>query len=91
MAVHTKKDNGRRKGGDHCPIATLFHDPVYDWDGETTEDRGKHTHSDKRNMIFGVAIANVLEIKLTIESHEPAGEPKKEFCERWVYVEVVFP
>ena len=48
-------------------------------------------HSDIRNVIFRVAIANVLEVELTIKSNEPASEVEKEFCERWVYVKVVFP
>ena len=42
-------------------------------------------------MIFRVVVTDVLKVELTIESHEPASEAKKEFCERWVYVEVVFP
>jgi len=42
-------------------------------------------------VIFRVAIANVLEVEMTIKSNEPASEAKKEFCEWWVYVEVVFP
>jgi len=42
-------------------------------------------------VIFGVAIANVLEVELTIKSNEPASEAKEKFCEWRVYVEVVFP
>jgi hypothetical protein len=42
-------------------------------------------------VVFRVVVTDVLKAELTIESHEPAGEAKKEFCEWWVYVEVVFP
>jgi hypothetical protein len=42
-------------------------------------------------MVFRVVVTDVFEIELPIESHEPASEAKKEFCERRVYVKVVFP
>jgi hypothetical protein len=42
-------------------------------------------------MVFRIAITNVFEVELTIEPNEPAGETKKEFCERRVDIKVVFP
>jgi hypothetical protein len=42
-------------------------------------------------VIFRVVVANVLEIELAIESHEPASETEEELCEWRMYVEVVFP
>lgn len=42
-------------------------------------------------MVFRIAITNVLEVELTIEPNEPAGETEKEFCERRVNIKVVFP
>lgn len=91
VPLRTKKDDRRRKRCDQCSVSTLFHYSIYNWDGKTTEDCGESTHSNIRNVIFRVVVADVLKAELTIESHEPASEAKKELCEWWMYVEVIFP
>lgn len=40
-------------------------------------------------MILRVAVSNVVELELAIESHEPASEPEEKFGERRVHVKVV--
>lgn len=41
-------------------------------------------------MVQRIRVSNSLELKLAVESYEPASEAKQEFCEGWVDVEVVF-
>ena len=41
--------------------------------------------------MFGVAIADGLELELAIETDEPTRKAKKELRERRMHIEVVFP
>ena len=88
--VRTKQDDTRRKCRNHSSVSTLLHDPVYNWDGETTKNCRQDTHSHIRDVVFRVAIANVLKVEVTIEPNEPASEAEKELCEWRVDVKVVF-
>lgn len=88
--MRTEKDNRSRKRCNHCSVTALFHNSVNDRDGETTKECGQSSHSHIRNVIFCVAVADILEVELAIKSNKPASEAEKEFGEGRVYVEIVF-
>lgn len=70
---HTEQDQW---GGECCNdrrVTTLFHDCIYNRDGETTKNGRERAHSNVGNMIGSVAIADVVELEVTVKAHEPAS------------------
>ncbi len=72
-------------------MARLLHDSVDDRNSETAEDGGQGAHANVWDMVVGVAVANVLELKVAVKAHEPAREPKEQLGEWRVDIKVIRP
>jgi len=74
---HTKQDDRGREGRNNSRIPALLHDRINNRDGETAKDRRKRAHANIWNVVRGVAIANVVEVEMSIEAHEPASQTEQ--------------
>lgn len=74
---HTKQENRGREGRNNSRIPTLLHDRINNRDSETAKDRRKRAHADIWNMVRGVAIANIVEVEMSIEAYEPASQAEE--------------
>lgn len=87
----TEKNQNRRKCGNNGRVATLLHDEVDNRDSQAAQDGGESSHANIRDVILSIAVSNVFEIEVPIESNEPASQTEEQFCEWRVHIEVVLP
>jgi hypothetical protein len=85
----TEKDEGRRESGDNGRVTGLLHDGVHERDREGAENGRERTHADVGHMVVRIRVTNVLEVEVSVETHEPTGEAEEHLCERRMHVEVV--
>src|SRR6266446_7614812 len=71
---HTKEEDRSRESGDDSRIPTLLHDSINNRDRQTAKDRRECAHADIWNVVRGVAIANVVEVEVSIEAYKPASQ-----------------
>jgi hypothetical protein len=71
--------------------SALLHDLIHDRDREASKDCRHGSHTNIRDMVFRVAIANGLEFELAIETDKPSSKTEKELRKRRVHIKVVFP
>lgn len=76
-----KGEQSRTQSGGRRPAAHGFQGEIHGGDGENTQESGQQTHCDVRDLGFEVVLANVLEIKVAIETRQPAGEGDEQFGE----------
>ena len=88
--TRTEQNQTSRECSHHCRIPALLHDSVHQWNGQTAHHGWKCSHTDVGHSRFRIAVANILEFELTIESNEPASEAEEKLREGRVYVEIVF-
>ena len=69
---HTKKNKRSRERSDDSRVSALLHDSVDEGNGKTTKDSRKRAHPHKRDVMVGVAIANIVEMEFPIEANKPA-------------------
>ena len=67
----TKKNKRSRERSDDSRISALLHDSVDERNGKTTKDSRKRAHPNKRDVMVGVAIANIVEVEFPIEANKP--------------------
>lgn len=86
----TEKNKERGEGCNYGRITAFFHDGVNERNGESTECSRESAQADVRDVVFRVAVADVLELELTVEAREPACKTQQHLRERRMYIEIVF-
>lgn len=72
LKKRTKKNKRSRERSDDGGVSALLHDSEDEGNGKTTKDSRKRAHPNKRDVVIGIAIANVVEVEFAIEANKPA-------------------